>query len=76
MSLRTRDPLQDLSAANTADEILFVTTLASTAVQGMALGGGCELQLHADAVQAHIESYVGLVRDLQEQLRDLNDRLL
>jgi 3-hydroxyacyl-CoA dehydrogenase len=27
----------------------------------MALGGGCELQLHVDAVQAHIESYVGLV---------------
>ncbi len=28
---------------------------------GMALGGGCELMLHADAIQAHIESYVGLV---------------
>ena len=27
----------------------------------MALGGGCELNLHADAVQAHIESYIGLV---------------
>lgn len=34
----------------------FVTSLS-----GMALGGGCELQLHADAVQAHLESYPGLV---------------
>jgi len=28
---------------------------------GMALGGGCEILLHSDAIQAHIESYVGLV---------------
>jgi len=28
---------------------------------GMALGGGCEITLHASAVQAHAESYVGLV---------------
>jgi 3-hydroxyacyl-CoA dehydrogenase len=28
---------------------------------GMALGGGCELLLHCDAVQAHAESYIGLV---------------
>lgn len=28
---------------------------------GMALGGGCEILLHADAIQAHAESYVGLV---------------
>jgi 3-hydroxyacyl-CoA dehydrogenase len=27
----------------------------------MALGGGCELSLHADAVQAHAELYMGLV---------------
>jgi len=31
------------------------------AVGGMALGGGCEIALHADAVQAHAESYMGLV---------------
>lgn len=30
-------------------------------VGGMALGGGCEFVLHSDAVQAHIESYIGLV---------------
>ncbi len=28
---------------------------------GMALGGGCELVLHSHAVQAHLESYPGLV---------------
>lgn len=28
---------------------------------GLALGGGCEMILHADAVQAHAESYIGLV---------------
>ena len=31
------------------------------APSGLALGGGCEILLHADAVQAHAESYVGLV---------------
>lgn len=28
---------------------------------GLALGGGCEMVLHADAVQAHAELYIGLV---------------
>ncbi|MGH6895617.1 MAG: 3-hydroxyacyl-CoA dehydrogenase/enoyl-CoA hydratase family protein [Geminicoccaceae bacterium] len=28
---------------------------------GLALGGGCEVCLNADAVQAHAESYIGLV---------------
>jgi len=28
---------------------------------GMALGGGCEVLLHCDTVQAHAESYMGLV---------------
>jgi 3-hydroxyacyl-CoA dehydrogenase len=28
---------------------------------GMTLGGGCEFTLHADAVQAHAETYIGLV---------------
>jgi 3-hydroxyacyl-CoA dehydrogenase len=32
-----------------------------SAPAGMALGGGCEILLHSDAVQAHAESYVGLV---------------
>src|SRR6267154_4615584 len=32
-----------------------------SAPAGMALGGGCEILLHSDAVQAHAESYIGLV---------------
>ncbi len=31
------------------------------APSGLALGGGCEIVLHADAVQAHSETYIGLV---------------
>ncbi len=31
------------------------------APSGMTLGGGCELLLHSDAVQAHTETYAGLV---------------
>lgn len=31
------------------------------AVSGLALGGGCEILLHCDAIQAHAESYIGLV---------------
>lgn len=31
------------------------------ALSGMAFGGGCELNLHCDAVAAHMESYIGLV---------------
>jgi 3-hydroxyacyl-CoA dehydrogenase len=31
------------------------------AAHGLTLGGGCELTLHADAVQAHAELYMGLV---------------
>lgn len=31
------------------------------APSGMALGGGCELLLHCDRVQAHAETYAGLV---------------
>lgn len=32
-----------------------------SAPAGMALGGGCEILLHSDAIQAHAETYVGLV---------------
>jgi 3-hydroxyacyl-CoA dehydrogenase len=31
------------------------------APSGMALGGGCEILLHCDAVEAHVETYMGLV---------------
>ncbi len=32
-----------------------------SAPSGMALGGGCEILLHSDAIQAHAELYMGLV---------------
>lgn len=32
-----------------------------SAPSGMALGGGCEILLHSDAVQPHAETYTGLV---------------
>ena len=32
-----------------------------SAPAGMALGGGCEILLHSDAIQAHAETYAGLV---------------
>ena len=32
-----------------------------SAPSGMALGGGCEVLLHSDAIQAHAETYTGLV---------------
>jgi 3-hydroxyacyl-CoA dehydrogenase len=32
-----------------------------SASTGMCVGGGCEVLLHSDAVQAHAESYIGLV---------------
>lgn len=31
------------------------------AVAGLVLGGGCELMMHCSAVQAHAESYIGLI---------------
>ncbi len=31
------------------------------AAAGRALGGGCELLMHCDAVQAHTDTYMGLV---------------
>ena len=39
----------------------FATFPVVSAPSGMALGGGCEILLAADAVQAHAETYCGLV---------------
>ncbi|WP_258102940.1 3-hydroxyacyl-CoA dehydrogenase/enoyl-CoA hydratase family protein [Marinoscillum sp. MHG1-6] len=39
----------------------FSTIPVVAAPSGMALGGGCELSLHCDAIQAHAETYIGLV---------------
>lgn len=39
----------------------FSSVPVVTAPAGLALGGGCELNLHADHIQAHCELYIGLV---------------
>jgi 3-hydroxyacyl-CoA dehydrogenase len=39
----------------------FAEVPAIVATAGMTLGGGCEIALHADRVQAAAESYIGLV---------------
>ena len=57
------DQLEELIAAGqktyTALKYAPFPTVAAPA--GRALGGGCEITLHASAVQAHAETYIGLV---------------
>jgi 3-hydroxyacyl-CoA dehydrogenase len=40
-------------------DIKFAPFPVVGAPSGMALGGGCEILLHCDAIQAHAESYIG-----------------
>lgn len=46
---------------NTMTKARFSSIPVISATSGLVLGGGCELSLHCDAIQAHAESYVGLV---------------
>ena len=46
---------------NTMLRARFSSVPVVVAPHNMALGGGCELSLHADAIQAHAELYMGLV---------------
>ena len=46
---------------NTMTRARFSSIPVVAATAGMALGGGCELSLHCDAIQAHAETYIGLV---------------
>lgn len=46
---------------NTVTRIRFSSVPVVVAPKGLALGGGCEMVLHADAVVASAESYIGLV---------------
>lgn len=46
---------------NTMMRVRYSSVPVVVAPHNMALGGGCEMSLHADAVQAHAELYMGLV---------------
>ena len=46
---------------NTTKIIRYSSIPVVVATQGMTLGGGCEIALHADHVQASAETYIGLV---------------
>ena len=46
---------------NTMTRARFSSVPVVVAPHNMALGGGCELSLHADHIQAHAELYMGLV---------------
>jgi 3-hydroxyacyl-CoA dehydrogenase len=46
---------------NATQSLRFAEVPVIVATAGMTLGGGCEIGLHADRVQAASESYIGLV---------------
>lgn len=46
---------------NTFKALKFAPFPVVAAPSGLALGGGCEILLHSDAIQAHAETYCGLV---------------
>src|SRR5690554_7719559 len=41
--------------------VRYASTPVIVAPHNLALGGGCELSMHADKVVAHAETYIGLV---------------
>ena len=45
----------------TYGQLKYASFPVVSAPSGMALGGACEILLHSDAVQAHAETYIGLV---------------
>ena len=49
------------SFQNTVMRIRYSSIPVVAATSGLTLGGGCELSLHADKIQAHNETYMGLV---------------
>jgi len=57
------DQLEQMVAAGqmTYKALKYAPFPVVSAPAGMALGGGCEITLHSSAVQAHAETYMGLV---------------
>ncbi|HXY99266.1 MAG TPA: 3-hydroxyacyl-CoA dehydrogenase NAD-binding domain-containing protein [Stellaceae bacterium] len=51
----------EAAGQNVYKNIKYAPFPVVSAPAGMALGGGCEILLHSAAVQAHAESYIGLV---------------
>ena len=45
----------------TSQRIKYALVPVVSAVRGLALGGGCEFQMHSARTVAHLESYIGLV---------------
>lgn len=45
----------------TSQRIKYAQVPVVSAVRGLALGGGCEFQMHSARTVAHLESYIGLV---------------
>lgn len=45
----------------TLKSLKFAPFPVVAAPSGLALGGGCEFNLHSDSIQAHAETYIGLV---------------
>ena len=51
----------EMQGQNAYKAVKYAPFPVVSAPAGMALGGGCEILLHSAAVQAHAESYIGLV---------------
>jgi len=54
-----QDMVEELQHA--VQRLRYAQVPTVVAISGMALGGGCELAVHASARVAHLESYIGLV---------------